>query len=360
MFDLKMRQANRNVCLTLDNFSGHNIAYRPTNVKIEFFEPNLTPFVQPLDAGVIRCFKAHYRQALCQRALELDDAGERDIYKISLLEAMFMAKDAWKAIKSETIKNCWGHTGIQRPPIMLCIPPSPQNRDSDPHATAAWNILKKFATTDMSLPQAKNALKDHFGNQYVDEEWRPALDAVMAAENDTIAALEGIKELWHSSNPTAAAIPLPLHTSTTQCADLEEDLMSSVVMLKSRNRIFGPLPTIKELISPSEERENEDNPQCLNDDEIVAQVRYEKALERGEIVEINLESEDEEDEDTQPEVTTTKALEMCRILGSFCLDSGAGSAMELSTVLRRFRAEVSRDYMQNMKQPTLVDLWGST
>ncbi len=227
-----MRQANRNVCLTLDNFSGHNIAYQPTNVKIEFFEPNLTPFVQPLDTGVIRCFKAHYRQAFCQCALELDDAGEWDIYKISLIEAMFMAKDAWKAINSETIKNCWGHTGIQRPPIMLCISHLPQ-KVSDPHTTAAWNILEKFATTDMSLPQAENALKDHFDNHYVDKEWQLAFDAVMAAENDTTAALAAIKELQRSSNPTAAAIPLPLHASTTQCADLEEILMSSVETLRN-------------------------------------------------------------------------------------------------------------------------------
>ena len=91
--------------------------------------------------------------------------------------------------------------------------------------------------------------------------------------------------------------------------------------------------------------------QNLNDDEIVAQVHYEKALEQGEIVEI--ESEDEEDEDALPQVTTTKALEMC-------LESGTDSAMELSKVLHRFRAEVLLDSMQKMKQPTLVDRWGST
>ena len=98
---------------TVATACGYNINYQPTNVKIVFFEPNLTPFVQPLDAGVIRCFKAHYRQAFCQRALKLDDAGEQDIYKISLIEAMLMAKEAWDAINSETIKNCWDHTGIQ-------------------------------------------------------------------------------------------------------------------------------------------------------------------------------------------------------------------------------------------------------
>ena len=149
MFDLKLRKENRHVCLTLNNVFGHDIAYQPTNVKIEFFEPNLTPFVQPLSAGIIQCFKAHYCQAFCQRALELDDIGERDIYKISLIEAINMALKAWAAISSETIMNCWEHTGIQWPPIMLHIPPLPQKGHPNPHTTAAWNILETFATTDM-------------------------------------------------------------------------------------------------------------------------------------------------------------------------------------------------------------------
>ena len=71
-------------------------------------------------------------------------------------------------------------------------------------------------------------------------------------------------------------------------------VMSSVKMLKSRNRIFGHLPTIAELISPPEEQESEDNLQGLNDNKIVAQVHYEKAVKQGEIVEIEL--EDKEDE----------------------------------------------------------------
>ena len=355
-----MRQANRKVCLTLDNFAGHNIAYQPTNVKIEFFEPNLTPFVQPLDAGVIRCFKAHYRQALCQRALDLDDAGEWDIYKISLVEAMFMAKDAWHAISSETIENCWEHTGIQRAPIMLrvAIPRLPQNESNDPNAettAAAWDILEEFATTDMTLPQAEDALKDHLGDQFIDEKWRPAFDAVMAAEMDCTAALESIKKLrQRPSNPVASATVLPLHASTMQCKDLEKDLMSSIKELKSRNRIFGSLPTIEELINPPEERENESLQRFDSDNEIVAQVHYKKALEQGEIVEIS----SDEEEDDAPLVSTTEILDMCKTLGSLCLDTGAGSASELSRILRRFRAEVSQEHMKGMKQTTIVELWG--
>lgn len=88
------------------------IAYQPTNIELIYFEPNLTPYVQPLDAGIIRCFKAHYCKAFCARTIDMDDAGEEDIYKINLLEVMLMARQAWDAVSPETIANCWRHTGI--------------------------------------------------------------------------------------------------------------------------------------------------------------------------------------------------------------------------------------------------------
>lgn len=39
------RDKNWKVCLWLDNFSGHKISYRPTNIHLEMFEPNMTSFV---------------------------------------------------------------------------------------------------------------------------------------------------------------------------------------------------------------------------------------------------------------------------------------------------------------------------
>ena len=98
--------------MTLDNFPGHMIVYQPTNIELISFEPNLTSYVQPLDAGIIRSFKAYYRKAFCARAIAMDDAGESDIYKINLLEVMLMARQAWDVISPETIRNCWRHTGI--------------------------------------------------------------------------------------------------------------------------------------------------------------------------------------------------------------------------------------------------------
>jgi DDE superfamily endonuclease len=89
---MKMHQQNHHILFTINNFSAHYINYEPTNIQLEYFEPNLTSFVQPLNAGIIRCFKAHYRNKFCQRAIKLDEAGEEDIYKIDLKEAMIMVR----------------------------------------------------------------------------------------------------------------------------------------------------------------------------------------------------------------------------------------------------------------------------
>ena len=108
-----MKREQRKICLSIDNFSGHKVAYEPSNISLEFFEPNMTSFVQPCDAGIIRCFKALYRRNFCSRAIDLDAAGEHEIYKINLLEAMTMAKKAWDLVSAETIKHCWDHSKIQ-------------------------------------------------------------------------------------------------------------------------------------------------------------------------------------------------------------------------------------------------------
>jgi len=83
---------NCRIALTLDNFTSHSIQYKPKQMKLIYFEPGLTSHIQPLDAGTIRCFKAHYRRQFCLRAIAQDDTESEDIYKINLLDAMMMAQ----------------------------------------------------------------------------------------------------------------------------------------------------------------------------------------------------------------------------------------------------------------------------
>ena len=84
--------------------------------------------------------------------------------------------------------------------------------DQAPQRSKAWDIVREFALSDcMSLPDAKHALEQLLGRQYIAGDWSEALNAVMLAEGDVNAALEGIEKLTPfsialgSSYPTTSA-----------------------------------------------------------------------------------------------------------------------------------------------------------
>lgn len=111
--DERMKQTNRKILLLIDNFSGHKWREdKIKNIQVLFFSPNLTPFVQPADAGIIRCLKSIFRKLLLRRSLDREDAEEDDIFAINQLEAMRLLEEAWRGVTQSTIVNCWRHTGI--------------------------------------------------------------------------------------------------------------------------------------------------------------------------------------------------------------------------------------------------------
>jgi len=254
-WDIELGMENRHIALTLDNFSGHDISYQPKFITLIHFQPGLTPFVQPLDAGIIRCFKAHYRREYCLRAIERDDAEEEDIYKIDLLEAMLMAKDAWKEISSMTIKNCWDHTRIQRAPL----PPVILRRNTSsmtPIPTAlslGWDIVVQFASEQWTLPEVHERLAERLGDKYVPGDWNKPLDAVLGAEDNLDEALSALECLRGELD-----VDLPdksdKYAMTEQRIDLENELQGLIDELKKRRRITGEPLGIDEFLDPKEEQ----------------------------------------------------------------------------------------------------------
>ena len=162
-WDVKLQLDNRHIALTLDNFTGHSIQYEPKCITFIYFQPGLTSHIQPLDAGIIRCFKAHYRHEFCLCAIQQDDAEEQDIYKINLLEAMVMAEQAWKWVSPTTLKNCWDHTGIQRPPLPKIMLRHPRPL-MPANLAAGWDIVVQFARESWSLPEVHTRLQERLGD----------------------------------------------------------------------------------------------------------------------------------------------------------------------------------------------------
>ncbi|KIJ39132.1 hypothetical protein M422DRAFT_258011 [Sphaerobolus stellatus SS14] len=376
--DQIMGRQNRKIILLLDNFSGHYILYQPKNIQIEFFEPNLTSFVQPCDAGIIQCFKAHYRQAFCSRDLDLDEAGGRDIYKVNLLEAMLMAKKAWDEVTGSTVAHCWNHTQIlpstSHNPVPVVVPGTssnlkayPQTPQQDPQA---WMILHNFATSNMGLPEAEEKLQAYLGSRYDDKHWWSAFKAVMDAENDAMEALKSLDKLTRDLlgqpisqlHEPATLPPIWQHISSEECSaapqlsSIEGDLQRCVDELKKRNRIIGKPLTLEEMLNPIEEKTIGFSTFQFEggDEEIVERVKYDIAVEKGEIIEIESDKSDEEEEQG---LTAFEISKMCQEMESLCLRHAPPDlSHDLAQHLRQFRIHLRREMTKNAKQTTL-DGW---
>jgi hypothetical protein len=65
-----------------------------------------------------------------------------------------------------------------------------------PDNANAWDIMMAFAHgTINSLPETEEKLKNCLGNQFIFADWKPAFDAILAAEDDTPAAVAAIDSL---------------------------------------------------------------------------------------------------------------------------------------------------------------------
>ena len=101
----------RKIALLIDNCPAHPPVSDLRNVQLVFFPPNSNSVLQPMDQGVIRSLKAHYRgrvvRRLC-RALH----KTKTLPKISILQAMQILVSSWEAVSAQTIVNCFRKTGI--------------------------------------------------------------------------------------------------------------------------------------------------------------------------------------------------------------------------------------------------------
>lgn len=101
---------NRKILLLLDNFSGH-IPLKLSHIEIMFLPPNTTSILQPLDLGIIRNFKYHYRVKLLKQKIANLEEGKGSLV-INLYQALQLVYNSWKCVKPQTIENCFSHSKI--------------------------------------------------------------------------------------------------------------------------------------------------------------------------------------------------------------------------------------------------------
>ena len=69
---------NCKILLRLDNCPAHPDANAmiSENVTVKYLPPNCTSLIQPMDQGVIRSFKCHYRKLIGQKLVGANDRRE--------------------------------------------------------------------------------------------------------------------------------------------------------------------------------------------------------------------------------------------------------------------------------------------
>jgi len=107
----EMASQNRKILLFVDNCTAHNDIPSLDHIKVDFFPPNTTSKLQPLDQGIICNFKVLYRTQVVQKMVANLDSGE-DLVKLSLWDAMQMADKAWRNVAPSTISNCFRSSGF--------------------------------------------------------------------------------------------------------------------------------------------------------------------------------------------------------------------------------------------------------
>ncbi|KAL4103570.1 hypothetical protein QTP88_018931 [Uroleucon formosanum] len=115
IFDLDKRFFNdkRKVLLFVDNCSAHpkTLLHELKAILVVFLPPNMTSKLQPMDQGIIKNIKHHYRKSIMQKNLRKMDSGI-EIDDINLLESIELLHKSWRAVTQSTIVNCYHKAGF--------------------------------------------------------------------------------------------------------------------------------------------------------------------------------------------------------------------------------------------------------
>ncbi|XP_057327621.1 tigger transposable element-derived protein 4-like [Microplitis mediator] len=118
-WDSQLQLQKRKILLVVDNCPAHCLVENLEYIKVVFLPPNITSVLQPLDQGVIKSLKMHYRKLLVINLLQRIEKKEEE--KFTILDAIFMISQAWQNVTQRTIANCFKHAGFIDPSVCTLI-----------------------------------------------------------------------------------------------------------------------------------------------------------------------------------------------------------------------------------------------
>ena len=181
----------------------------------------------------------------------------------------------------------------------------------------------------------------------------------MDAKGDVTKSQDAVQAFAAACKHPKLIIKLPAtsHAQAHQVPALEKDLMTSVEELKTQKQVFGPLPSIDDLVSPAKEKESsEGSPHAFPDEDhkIVGLVQQEIWVQKGEVIEIDCEDSNDEDS-TDMNVSHHDTIDLVIKLKQLSIKFGGPQILELTWQLHHFHGFLHHEELLNGKQSSLDD-----
>ena len=103
--DRRYQRQKHNILMIVFNCPAHPNVSGLKNIKVAFLLPNTTSQLQPMDQGVIRSLKAHYRSKLLNKMIAAIDSNQS--FSVTLLDSLYYIQAAWGAVNQSTLVNCF-------------------------------------------------------------------------------------------------------------------------------------------------------------------------------------------------------------------------------------------------------------
>lgn len=179
-----------------DGFQFEGFIMSHTNIL--FLPPNTTSKIQPLDAGIIACWKAHCRNLQINYMLtvleDLPDCATANGVKIDIKQAIIWAAQAWKTkVTCQTIQNCWRKTKL------LPVP----SQGAEEGASAIYMEEEVIPDDDLSTAMTDLANAILALSRYQNEESCEACEFV-AMESEKVT--EDLESSSEEEEPAAATV----------------------------------------------------------------------------------------------------------------------------------------------------------
>ena len=185
--DDMMQQQDCKILLVIDNCPAHPDISDLKNVTLKFLPPNTTSMTHPMDMGVIKSLKHHYRKALAKKRLLAYEAGID--FTFDLLKCLEFLKLSWASVSEMAIANCFKKVGFVSSDTSLGVVGINDGDELDTminklrrHTTIPDEIdSEAFVTIDDNIPVTET--DEEIDNDREDEEEPVELTDVTKAVN---------------------------------------------------------------------------------------------------------------------------------------------------------------------------------